>query len=151
MKNNTTHSPNALVDDSVARFLNGFNCCQAVFGTFGPSLGMDRDKALQTAEAFGGSVMGKTCGAVSGALMTIGLKYGRTADNQKENKNRTKQLAQEFIRQFKSRNDSVVCSELLGHDISTPDGAETVARLELTKTRCPDFVRDAAQILEQLI
>ena len=56
-------------------FRNKFNCSQAVFAAFGPAYGLSEDSCLKIGCAFGGG-MGKqqlTCGAVTGALMALGL------------------------------------------------------------------------------
>lgn len=63
---------------------------------------------------------GDTCGALSGALMGIGLKYGGTRSDDEEAKERAYSLAQKFMQEFESRHGSVFCRDLLGHDISTP-------------------------------
>jgi hypothetical protein len=44
-----------------------------------------------------------------------------------------------------------VCRELLGIDIGTPAGREVAMRSGLFRTRCPVFVRDAAEMVEQLL
>ena len=63
------------IEKTVARFEKGLNCSQAIVATYGPPLGLERDSALKVAAAFGGGMghLGRTCGAISGALMVIGL------------------------------------------------------------------------------
>jgi C_GCAxxG_C_C family probable redox protein len=141
------------VQSAVICFEVGFNCSQAVLSTFGPALGLDRDTALKVAAAFGGGVAGRgdTCGAVSGALMVIGLSYGRTRTDDEEAKERAYSLAQNFMKEFESRHGSVFCRDLLGYDISTPDGLASVGQENLGTTLCPNFVADAAEILEELL
>jgi C_GCAxxG_C_C family probable redox protein len=71
-------------------FNRGYNCAQALLATFGVDLGLNRDMELKIASPFGGGIshMGETCGAVTGALMIIGLKYGMTEPNfEKKNEN----------------------------------------------------------------
>jgi len=64
------------------RFLTSMNCSQAVVETYAPSLGMTIEQARRVAAAFaGGMGMGSECGAITGALMVIGLKYGKTLDS----------------------------------------------------------------------
>ena len=94
---------------------------------------------------------GETCGAVSGALMVIGLRYGRTRTDDEVAKERAYSLAQEFVQEFESRHGSVFCRDLLGYDISTPDGLASAGQENLGATLCPNFVRDAAEILEDLL
>ena len=60
-------------------FSKGFSCSQAVFASLSSEYGVDSDTAKKIAGAFGGGIAsnGELCGAVSGALMAIGLKHGR--------------------------------------------------------------------------
>ncbi|MHA2216743.1 MAG: C-GCAxxG-C-C family protein [Candidatus Hodarchaeales archaeon] len=54
------------------------NCAQAIISVYGEYLGADHDTCLKIASVFGGGInrTGNMCGAVTGALMVIGLKYG---------------------------------------------------------------------------
>ena len=57
----------------------------------------------------------------------------------------------QFAERFKARNRSLVCRELLGCDISTPSGLEEAKRNQLFATVCVKLVRDAAEILEEML
>ena len=141
-------------DLATACFEKGFNCSQAVLSTYAPALGLDRGTALRVAAAFGGGMgrTGETCGAVSGALMVIGLRYGQPIAEDKDVKEKTYGLAREFMNRFAARNNGCVkCRELLGHDISIPEDLQTAREQGLFETLCPKFVRDAAEVVEQLI
>ena len=141
------------VERALSCFEEGFNCAQAVLSTYGPQFGLDRELALKVAGAFGGGIarMGQTCGAVTGALMTIGLKYGNTKTDDEQAKEKAYSLAKEFADRFQSRNGSIVCRELLGCDISIPEERKLVAEKGLFATLCPKFVQDAAEIVEQIL
>ena len=141
------------VKQSVLCFKEGFSCSQAVFATYAVEMGMDRDKALKIAQAFGGGMgaMGETCGAVTGAFMVIGLKYGRVKVDDDEAKRKTYALVQEFTRKFKARNGTIVCRELLGCDIGTPEGERIAKEKKLASTLCPKFVQDAAEIIKEIL
>ncbi len=93
--------------------------------------------------------MGETCGAVTGAFMVIGLKYGRIAVQDTQSQENTNKLVKEFVDKFKVLNGSIVCRELLGCDLSTSQGRKTFVEKKLRDTVCPKLVRDAAEILEQ--
>src|SRR6185369_8099065 len=68
-------------DYAKARFLKSMNCSQAVLETYSPEMGLPAPMARRVAAAFaGGMGMGCECGAVTGALMVIGAKYGKTRD-----------------------------------------------------------------------
>jgi C_GCAxxG_C_C family probable redox protein len=144
----------SIADQAVACFDEGFNCSQAVFSAFAPQLGLDRVVALKVAGPFGGGIgrMGETCGAVTGALMVIGLKYGQTTSEDKAAKEKSYELVRQFAERFKARNRGcLACRELLGADIGTPEGMQKIREKQAFTTMCPKFVRDAAEIVEELL
>lgn len=140
---------------AVSRFKEGALCSQSVFTAFSEELGLDRETASKIATPFGGGMarMGEVCGAVSGALMAIGLKHGnlsnwKVEDSQKDKAyNLTTRFAQEFI----SIHGSIKCCNLLGCNIGTPEGRQMAKDKDLYTTLCPRFVRDAAVILDKLL
>jgi C_GCAxxG_C_C family probable redox protein len=136
-----------------ARFEEGFSCSQAVFSAYAEHLGLDRETALKISGGFGGGMgrMAQTCGAVTGAFMAIGLKYGAVETDDQEAKDKTYALIREFADRFKSRHGSITCQELLGCDISKPENMEMAREQGLFKATCPGLVRDAAEILEEIL
>ncbi|NLI97029.1 C_GCAxxG_C_C family protein [bacterium] len=140
-------------DASESLFKEGFSCSQAVFAAFAPELELDKETALKIASSFGGGMaqMGEVCGAVTGALMALGLKYGRTKARDIETKMRNYELVQEFFKRFKERHSSIICKELLGLDMSVPEERTLIHERKLTATECPKFVETAARILENLM
>jgi C_GCAxxG_C_C family probable redox protein len=95
--------------------------------------------------------MSLTCEAVTGAFMVIGLKYGRIFAEDKDAKQKTRDLVREFIRKFKTRNKTISCNELLACDISSDEGFQYAQEHNLIKTICPQFVADAVEILEEIL
>jgi len=114
------------VDRAVMCFSSGFSCSQAILSTYAEQLGLDRCTALKVSGAFGGGMarMGDTCGAVTGAFMAIGLKHGNTELEDEESKTRTYAVVREFVERFKATHTSIVCRELLGCEIGTPEGKQ---------------------------
>jgi C_GCAxxG_C_C family probable redox protein len=141
------------VESAVSLFKQGFNCAQAILATYGKEFNLERDTALKLASGFGGGMgaMGQTCGAVTGAFMIIGLKYGATSCSDEEVKINTYKLIRKFAERFKSRNGTNICKELLGCDISTEEGFRTAKEKDLFSTICPKLVQDAAEILEEIV
>jgi len=111
---------------------------------------VDNEMAYKIASGFGAGMgrLCETCGAVTGAFMVIGLQYGHSSHDDKDNKEKTYTLVQEFTRRFKERNQSIKCEDLLGTHLLTGDNEKAVMRV---KAICPKMVRDAAEILEQLL
>jgi C_GCAxxG_C_C family probable redox protein len=130
-----------------------FSCSQAILSTYGPELGLDREMALRVAGSFGGGMarMGETCGAVTGALMVIGLKYGNTRADDKEAKEQTYRVVTEFVEKFRKRHYSTLCRELVGCDLGTPEGMQFFKEQGLANSVCLGLVRDAGEILEELL
>ncbi|MDP4092831.1 MAG: C-GCAxxG-C-C family protein [Bacillota bacterium] len=140
-------------DCAVECFKNGFNCSQAVFSAYSSELGLDTEMALKVAGAFGGGMghTGEVCGAVSGALMLIGLKYGKTKKDDNEAKERTYALVKEFSRRFKEIHGTVRCTELLGYDLSSEEQLIAARDKGLFSSVCPKLVKDACEIVETLL
>ena len=119
----------------------GLYCSQAVLGAFCEKYGMDENLAYKVSCGLNSGVRGAdVCGAVSGAILVIGLKNG-------DDKALCNLKTEEYTKTFKERNGSIICRDLLGCDISTPEGKEKAITENLFKTRCMDMVIDAAQLL----
>lgn len=137
---------------AIELFNNNFNCSQAVFTVFATEYGISEELALKLATSFGGGARsGEMCGAVSGALMVLGLRYGHFIAENNEQKQKAYSLACEFVNRFKKLNNSIVCRDLLGYDLSKEDEFEIITSKGLFKTICPNMVRDAVNILEQML
>ena len=132
------------------RFQNGFSCSQAILMAFGPQLELPEEVCSRIASPFGGGIVsqGETCGAVSGALMTLGLKFGPSTGI---NKDEINQKGAEFIERFKTEHESIRCKQLLSYDISKPEELQTARKSQEFKSICPGLVRSAADILVSLI
>ena len=141
------------IECAVSCFKEGFSCSQALLSTYGPQFDLNREMALKVSGAFGGGIghMGETCGAVTGVIMVIGLKYGKTRAEDEQIEEKAYSLIQEFVEKFNSRNGSIICRELLGYDISTPEGMKLAKEKNLFITICPKLVQDAAEIIEQIL
>ncbi|MFW9903678.1 MAG: C-GCAxxG-C-C family protein [Candidatus Thorarchaeota archaeon] len=133
-------------------FSTKLNCAQSVLASFGPGFGIEEKTCFKIAEAFGGGIAhsGQMCGAVIGALMVLGLKYGRTESDDLEKRDKTNELARMFIQKFTLLHKSTNCIELIHYDITTAEKLEK-AREEKIFQNCGNFVRDAVRILEDLI
>jgi C_GCAxxG_C_C family probable redox protein len=140
-------------DQAMTLFQEGFNCSQAVCAAHAASLSLSRDMALKITAGFGGGMggHGEVCGAVTGAIMVVGLKAGSSDAADTAAKEDTYALTHRVIEQFKARHGSILCRELLGCDILQPEGRQHAREAQLFTTRCPLFVRDAAEIVSTLI
>jgi len=139
-------------EKAAATFKEGFSCSQAVLGTYCERFGLDRKQAYKLSSGFGGGMhLDQACGAVTGAFMVIGLKYGRTRADDVEAKMKTARMVTEFAKKFKARHGSISCTELIGCNISTLEGFEEAKRKDLFKQVCPKYVMSAAEILDDVL
>ena len=133
------------INESVEIFENGYRCSQAVFAAFSPALGLDKELALKIGACFGsGMRKGEVCGACTGALMVLGLKYG-------ESEEKSDKVCERFLEEFESENGSYICNDLLGCDISTPEGVKSAVENNLFKEFCPKMVESASKIVKEII
>jgi len=140
------------VEAAVACFQSGYCCSQAILATYAELFALDRELALKLAAGFGGGMgcTADTCGAVTGAFMVLGLRYGNTVPVRSA-KEAAYQWVRQFSERFKGRHGSLRCRDLLGCDISTPEGFQVALNRKLFSTVCPKVVQDAAEILEELL
>jgi C_GCAxxG_C_C family probable redox protein len=134
------------------KFRSGFNCSQSVLFGFIDELKIDRDTAFKISNGFGGGMGRKqeVCGAVSGAIMAIGLLYGRCEKDGPEKQEITYSKVRELIDSFKEEFNSVNCKELLsGCVLMTEEGQKQFKENGL-KERCCNYVRRAAEIAKEL-
>jgi C_GCAxxG_C_C family probable redox protein len=130
------------------------NCSQSVLTAYCEELGLDTRLARKIALGFGGGMghTGKTCGAVTGAFMVIGLKQADlNPENAQQIKEKAYEMVKEFSRRFTEIHGSTACNELLGYDLGTAEGLAAAREKNLFATLCPKFVHDAVEILEKLL
>lgn len=133
-----------------ATFEKSYNCAQSVFVTFASHYGMDEATALKLSSPLGGGVSrrGEVCGAVTGALLALGLARGTDTPEGKEEAYR---MGQEFLQQFEQKHGTILCRELLDCDISTPAGRQQARDKGAFTALCPLFVGDAAEIVSKML
>ena len=135
-------------------FGSGFNCTQSVLSVFAEDFGINKDLCLRLASPFGAGIACRqeTCGAVTGALMAIGLKYGKGENGTEEDKANAYKQSQHFVSQFMEKNQTICCRELLGGlDINTTKGMAKIHSLDLFKRRCSKYVQESVEITELIL
>jgi C_GCAxxG_C_C family probable redox protein len=136
------------------RFRSGFNCSQSVLSAFAEDFGLSKDSCLRLASPFGSGIarMQETCGAITGALMAIGLKYGKGENGTEDDKTIAYRQSQQLINEFKERNTTICCRQLLdGHDINSPEGMAKIMELDLYHNYCLKYIQDAVEITETIL
>lgn len=133
-------------------FMQGIDCSQVVTGQFAKQMQMNQDQARKVSACFGGGMMcGETCGAVTGALMVIGMVYGHSREGDQEQKNVMAEKTNQFRKMFLEKYPSSMCREILGHDISKPGEMEKVMEKGLLFDLCPEVVENTIEILEKIL
>jgi len=139
-------------DSAVRMFNSGMNCAQSVFAALTEDSGLGQREALRIASCFGGGMRcGEVCGAVTGALMAIGLYRGYDSPDDPDVKARSNALALEFERRFAEMNGSILCRDLLGYDLSVPEDLEVLKSKGLFSSVCPKMVSDAVVLADSML
>jgi C_GCAxxG_C_C family probable redox protein len=139
---------------AVEKFLAGYNCAQAVLYSFRDDLHLDRDMALRMACGFGGGMGGRqeVCGAVSGGVITIGLKHGRGEGQDKKAADKAYERVWKLMSRFESKHGSCICRTLLkGCDLSTPEGWQHFKEADLRNKICKGCVTTVVETLEAVL
>ncbi len=126
------------------------SCSQAIFATYGEHLGLgkvDFDTCMKIASAFSGGIAatGNVCGALTGALMALGLKYGSDQDPFKINV-----VSRKLLDEFELLNGTTICRELINHDLLTQEDLKKAFETGAFDN-CPKYVEDVTKILDKLL
>lgn len=147
-------TPTEYREIAVAHFKEGFNCSQSVLLTFAEDCQLERETALKIAASFGGGMgrLREVCGAVSGMFMAAGLLYGYSSADDNKAKTAHYALIQQLAENFRKKNKSIVCRDLLGLDNKSDSPKPESRTNEYYKKRpCAELVGDAAEILAEYI
>lgn len=137
------------IGKAVELFKSGFNCSQSVVVAFADMYGFTEEQALHMSASFGGGIgrMRMTCGAVCGLFMLAGLEKCALEGKDRASKAENYALVQQLAEEFKKRNGTLVCAELLGQkkpEISSIPEERTTQYY--AKRPCPRMVETAARI-----
>lgn len=147
-------------------FKEGYNCSQAVFAAYADKYGIEEELAFRIASSFGGGMgrMREVCGAVSGMFLVAGLETGATQGKDAEGKKKNYDVVQELAQEYREKNGSIICRELLG--LVPKEEADVMAaqnkKMEFTDTTpeartkmyyqkrpCVELVKMACDILDK--
>ena len=107
----------------------GYNCAQAVLMAMGGATGLDEKTAASIACGFGGGAgCRELCGALSGAIMAVGMKVGA------ENRAQVNAADKEIVTAFREKFGAVRCADL-----------------KAAKIACDDVIAFAAEKAEELL
>ncbi|MBQ7962401.1 MAG: C_GCAxxG_C_C family protein [Clostridia bacterium] len=140
---------------AVALFEEGFNCAQAVAAAFCDETGVSRETMVKMASGFGGGFgrLREVCGAVSGMVLVANMIFGYESPTDNEAKMDWYKDIQSIVLEFKHRNGSYICHQLLDlpeNDDKSPVPEKRTAEY-YKKRPCKEIVGEAADILEKFI
>jgi C_GCAxxG_C_C family probable redox protein len=139
---------------ALALFAEGFNCAQSVVAAFCEDIGLERDAALKGACGFGAG-MGRcqeVCGAVSGGVMAIGVKYGKGISDDNAAKEATYKKVHSLLDRFADKHGTVICGRLLKDcDLATAEGQKFFKENDLANKACRTYVESVVELLEDLM
>jgi C_GCAxxG_C_C family probable redox protein len=140
-------------DEAIVSFKAGLNCAQAVLTAFSEDLNFDKDLALNISCGFGGGMgrLQETCGACTGAYMVLGIYNGKKYSDNKDKKEKTYPMVQEFSERFKLIHGAADCKSLLNCEIRTEEGHRIAKENKLFEKLCEKYLSDSITIVEELI
>jgi len=140
---------NQFLRKAANHFKQDYNCAQSVLLTMQEYYGIRQNRLIpKIATAFGGGIgrRGSLCGALTGAIIAIGLKHG-TNKPILEEKEKAYKLARKFYEQFVKECSSPFCRELIGYDLTNPEELERFRKSNVRDEKCSYFVKKAVEIL----
>lgn len=139
-------------DDIVKGFNSGFDCSAMVLSELADEIGIPIEDARRISSCFGaGMLLGSTCGAVTGALMAIGFRYGNCKPNDMATKGLVMSKKDDFIKAFTERFGTTSCMELIGYDLRIPEEYKKAGDEGVLSNVCPGFVKAAIEICRDSI
>lgn len=142
-------------DKAIELFNQGYNCSQAVFGAFADLYHMELETALKLSASFGGGMgrMREVCGAVSGMFMVAGLETGTADGSDIEGKKHNYEVVQTLAEEYRRRNGSIICRELLGLEQKQQEDPTPAPRTKeyYQERPCVELVGDAVEVLERYL
>ena len=133
-------------------FLQGYNCAQAVAMAFCDVTGLDEKFTAKTISAFGGGMgrLREVCGAVSGMFFVLSNLYGYDTHDDDGEKMQMYTRVQELAEQFKEKNGSIICREILKNPPTDPHPSPRTAEY-YAKRPCVRMVMTAADLMDEFM
>ncbi len=127
----------------------GFNCCESVLQGLGDYLGVKSDLIPSIATGFGGGIghTGGVCGAITGAVMALGIKYGRKDPRDKEQRDWLYRRVENFLQDAEQELGSLNCRDLIGLTLNT-DEAMTIYREKNLRRKCHQIIEQVEKLAQ---
>jgi len=112
------------------------------------------ETALKIACGFGAGMARnqEVCGAITGGILVLGLRYGRGSNDDRSAMELTYSKTRELMGQFSKQHGTLICRELLdGCDLTSEEGQKYFKENELLKKTCTPCVKSMVEILERIL
>lgn len=141
----------AVIDLAQSYATEGFLCSESVLLAISELLSIRSELVPKIATGFGAGIggQGEVCGAVSGGIMGLGLKFGR--NEAKEKGVKPYWYASDFLKRFKTEFGCTSCRELTGCDFNTEGGRRRYVEEKMWETKCRQLIAMASGIAFDLI
>ncbi len=137
-------------EQAAAYHHKGFNCCQSVLAAYADLTGLSEQASFDLGGGFGaGAQTGELCGAITGAILTLGMLTPVDAEDPVGSKRRTGKLAKEFQKRFQEKFGDLRCHPLLKREIQATEETPAAQELDLTN-RCDILIVSAVEIIEEM-
>ncbi len=136
------------INEALRLFKTECNCAQSVLLAFVEDLDINKETAKKVSSPFGGGIgrSGMICGAVSGALMVLGIKYG-----DKLSKDNMYKQTREFLNMFKQEYGQIDCKLLTGFDLSIPEQSAEAGKQNIADNLCSNYIKKSVMMLERIL
>lgn len=144
---------NSKQEIALQSFHAGFNCAQSVLKAFSRDLELDEMQALNMSSGFGAGMgrLQKTCGALTGAYMVIGLHNSVAIQIQENRFNMSSMMIQDFESQFIKKHGTSSCGELIKCDLNSTEGQRKFKEENIKEVICGKCVSNAVALLEEIL
>jgi C_GCAxxG_C_C family probable redox protein len=128
-------------------------CSESVLLALAVAQGAKSPLIPRIATGFGAGVgrRGELCGALAGAVMGLGIKYGRDEGGFPQEGKRPYWFASELLDRFDDEHGKVRCFDLLGLDLTTEKGTDEYNRLGHWERTCRGFIREATGLAYDML
>lgn len=140
------------MDAAISYFDSEYNCVQSVLRSVLEHKGLYFDQATYLAAGFGGGISfsGQQCGAISGAIMAIGVMARKITSDVREHRSITHHMSSEFMDKFREEFGTIRCDDLTNVDMSDDKAFEKAYEEGVFRNTCPKFVEKAVRIVTDM-
>jgi len=142
--------PDSVAKEAVAYFDSGYNCSESILLAISNALGIESPFFPMLATPFGAGIgrLCQECGVLTGGILAVGLRYGRSSPKDTEKRDRSYAIARAYYDGFQKRFGSVKCIKIQGTNLLNQEEAQKKAKER--HALCDTVVEEGAKMLVRL-